>query len=99
MRDDVDLHEEAAIEYDAAFDWYRQRSADAALKFDAEVNLAFTEIVQAPHRWAAGPYSTRRFLLRQFPFVVIYRERVRGEIQIVAIAHTSRRPGYWRERL
>jgi hypothetical protein len=31
----VDLHEEAAAEYDAAFDWYLQRSSDAALKLDA----------------------------------------------------------------
>lgn len=99
MRGDVDLHEEAAIEYDAAFDWYVQRSSDAALKFDAEINRALNEIVQFPRRWALGPYSTRSFLLRQFPFVVIYRERVWGEIQIVAIAHTSRRPGYWKERL
>ncbi|MGD0569129.1 MAG: hypothetical protein ABSA78_12040 [Candidatus Sulfotelmatobacter sp.] len=35
MRSDiVDLHDEAAAEYDAAFDWYLQRSPDAALKFD-----------------------------------------------------------------
>jgi plasmid stabilization system protein ParE len=99
MRSDVDVHEEAAIEYDEAFDWYLQRSPDAARKFDAEVNRAFTEIVQSPHRWAVGTNSTRRFLLRQFPFTVIYRERVWGEIQIIAIAHVSRKPGYWKQRL
>lgn len=99
MRNDVDVHEEAAIEYDEAFDWYLQRSPDAARKFDAEVDRAFAEIVQSPRHWAAGPHYTRRFLLRQFPFTVVYRERVWGEIQIIAIAHTSRRPGYWKERL
>jgi plasmid stabilization system protein ParE len=100
MRSDaVDLHEEAAVEYDAAFDWYLQRSPDAALKFDAEVERAFTQIVDAPQRWAAVPYSTRRFLLRQFPFTLIYRERPSGVIQIVPVAHTSRKPGYWKLRL
>jgi ParE toxin of type II toxin-antitoxin system, parDE len=50
MRNDVvDLHDEAAAEYDAAFDWYLQRNPDAALKFDAEVERALTQIVQAPH--------------------------------------------------
>jgi hypothetical protein len=36
----VELHAEAAAEYDAAFDWYRKRSPDAARKFDAEVDHA-----------------------------------------------------------
>lgn len=52
----VDLHEEASAEYDAAFDWYLQRSPDAAVKFDAEVDRAFAQIIQAPQRWAVGPY-------------------------------------------
>ena len=68
-------------------------------KFDAEVERAFTQIVQAPQRWAAGSYSTRRFLLRQFPFTLIYREQPSGVIQIVAVGHTSRKPGYWKYRL
>jgi hypothetical protein len=40
--DAVDLHDEASAEYDAAFDWYLQRSPDAALNFDAEVEHALT---------------------------------------------------------
>ncbi len=100
MRSDaVNLHDEASAEYDAAFDWYLQRSPDAALNFDAEVERALSQIVEAPQRWALGPHSTRRFLLRKFPFTLIYRERPTGAIQIVALAHTSRKPGYWKHRL
>lgn len=100
MRSDaVDLHDEASAEYDAAFDWYLERSPDADLKFDAEVERALTQIVQAPRRWAVGPHSTRRFLLRQFPFTLIYRERPSGVVRVVAVAHTSRRLGYWKQRL
>jgi plasmid stabilization system protein ParE len=95
----VELHEEAAVEYDAAFDWYLARSPDAALRFDSEFDRALVEIAQAPQRWVGGSYNTRRFLLRKFPFLLIYREKTSGEIQIVAIAHTSRRPGYWKERI
>ncbi|MGH7490711.1 MAG: hypothetical protein ACREMY_34615 [bacterium] len=32
----AEFHEEASAEYDAAFDWYLERSPGAALKFDAE---------------------------------------------------------------
>jgi len=95
----AEFHEEAAAEYDAAFDWYLERSRDAALKFDAEVDRALAQILQTPRRWAVGSHSTRRFLLRQFPFILIYRERVDGSVQIVAVAHTSRKPGYWMTRL
>jgi hypothetical protein len=85
-RDAVDLHDEASAEYDAAFDWYLQRSPDAALNFDAEVE-------RAPQRWAVGPHSTRRFLLRKFPFTLIYRERPSGVIQILAVATPAASPG------
>jgi plasmid stabilization system protein ParE len=95
----VEFHGEAVVEYDAAFDWYLARSPEAALKFDAEVDRALSQILQAPRRWASGPYQTRKFLLRQFPFTVIYRERASANLQVLAIAHTSRKPGYWRPRL
>jgi hypothetical protein len=74
----VELHEEAAAEYDAAFDWYLARSPDAALKFDAEFDRALIEVGRTPQRWAGGSHNTRRFLLRKFPFLLIYRERRRN---------------------
>ncbi len=61
----VEFHDAAAAEYDAAFDWYRERSPDAALKFDAEVNRALAQIAETPRRWASGVHFTRRFLLRR----------------------------------
>jgi hypothetical protein len=49
----------------------------------------------------AGPWdpSIRRYLLRRFPFVLIYREQTTAGIQLVAVAHTSRRPNYWKQRI
>ena len=72
------FHEESAAEYDAEFEWYLERSPDAALKFDAEVDRALAQIMQFPRRWAAGSQATRRFLLKQFPFILLYRERSAG---------------------
>ena len=95
----IEFHDEAAAEYDASFDWYLEHSPDAARKFDAEMEHAISQITKFPLRWASGPLNTRRYLLRRFPFLLIFRERPFDEIQIIAVAHTSRRPDYWKTRL
>jgi hypothetical protein len=43
----AEFHQEATAEYDTAFDWYLERSPDAALKFDAEVDRALAQIIHA----------------------------------------------------
>jgi plasmid stabilization system protein ParE len=40
----------------------------------------------------------RRFPLHDFPFFLVYRER-HDYLQIIALAHKSRKPNYWRPRL
>jgi toxin ParE1/3/4 len=93
----VEFHYEAGIEFDTAFEWYIERSADAAVRFDAEVDHALTQMIAAPKRWAVGTHGTRRFLLQRFPYILIYRELASsGQIQILAVAHTSRRPSIGR---
>jgi hypothetical protein len=37
-------------------------------------------------------------VLRRFPFVIVFRETAFG-LEIIAVAHGHRRPGYWRDRL
>ena len=41
--------------------------------------------------------GARRVLLKRFPYSIIFYER-KDEIVIIAFAHSSRRPGYWRSR-
>ena len=41
--------------------------------------------------------DARRVLLRRFPYSIVFYER-ETEIIIIAFAHSSRRPGYWRSR-
>ncbi|MBI4870923.1 MAG: type II toxin-antitoxin system RelE/ParE family toxin [Candidatus Riflebacteria bacterium] len=91
------FHPEAVEEAVAATDWYRERSPASALAFAAELERAVEAIFQAPENWSQHLLSTRRFLLRRFPFAVVYRMGPRG-IEIIAVAHAKRRPGYWRSR-
>lgn len=94
----VEFHEAASLELEAAFDWYLERSEPAASRFMAELSRAIAKIGEAPERWPGGKHGTRKFLLQRFPFAVVYRE-LPSSIQVVAVAHGHRRPGYWRERL
>jgi hypothetical protein len=36
-------------------------------------------------------------ILNRYPFSVVFRERLH-DLQIIAVAHAKRRPGYWAKR-
>ena len=93
----VEVHPLAAGEAEAAEWWYRERNETAAARFRRELDRAVELIAERPE--AAPPYvtNTRRFLLRRFPFFVVYRV-YSGHVQVVAVAHARRRPHYWRDR-
>ena len=93
----VFLHPAAVEEAESAARWYHERSPRAATRFVEELIRVIDKIQAAPQRWPAGPRSTRKVKLPCFPFVVIYRESG-DSIQILAMAHGRRRPGYWRNR-
>jgi plasmid stabilization system protein ParE len=98
MADEVRLHEDAVAEYEAAFEWYFLGSEFVASRFAEEMNHAIAIISDAPTRWPLANHGTRKFLLQRFPFVIFYRELSTG-VQVLAIAHGSRKPGYWRNRV
>jgi toxin ParE1/3/4 len=43
--------------------------------------------------------ETRRVVIKGFPFWLIYKPTLNGDLIIFAIAHHSRRPRYWIDRL
>lgn len=94
----VGFHPEALAEVQAAITWYHDRSVLAASAFLAELDRAIDTIRDAPRRWPFYLGETRRYPLRRFPFWVVYREKP-GSIEVVAVAHARRRPGYWRGRI
>ncbi len=94
----VQFHEEASVDMESAFEWYFLRSEWAAARFLEAVEKGIRSIAESPARWPVADLSTRKYLLETFPFALFYRESS-SAIQIIAIAHTSRRPGFWRGRL
>jgi plasmid stabilization system protein ParE len=90
---------EAVQEIESAKDWYAAKSPAAASAFLDEVDYAFQQIKSAPRRCPKYVHGTRRYRIRRYPYLIIFRERTATVIEVVAVAHTSRRPGYWRHRL
>lgn len=93
----IGFHPDALAEAVAAAAWYRERSARAATAFEAEIVHAMDRISAAPDRYPPYVEETRRILLRRFPYAIIYRLNAES-IEIVAVAHGRRRPGYWQHR-
>lgn len=94
----VHAHPDAEAEADGAFEWYWVRSESAALGFDADLRNAFSTIRKSPRMCPLYFGNFRRLLLRKYPYFVVFRELPR-RIQILAVAHAKRRPGYWRARI
>lgn len=74
--------------------WYQVRNLKAERAFLTELRRAILNVREAPERWPRFAHGTRRYVLQQFPFSLIYR--VKGQsVQVIALAHDKRKPGYW----
>ncbi len=94
----VEYHQGAIADVKSAVAWYQKHSRKAALDFVQELRRAAETIGEAPERWPIGKNNTRRFLLWRFPFSIVYSEQA-STVTIWAVAHSSRRPEYWTDRL
>jgi hypothetical protein len=99
----IRIHDEAAIEGETAASWYEQKRPGLGLEFqeavDAALDLLQDELIPStPLPGAAGKRGMRRFILTRFPYDVVFIE-VKDHVHVIAIAHHSKRPGFWRKRL
>jgi len=87
------------LEFDEAFAHYAEISVELAEDFRSETSRVLREVVAHPLRWPKQSRRVRRCLFRRrFPHALLYQVGV-DHILILAIAHPSRRPGYWRRRV
>ena len=84
---------------DAARDEFLAEVVKYGAGFARAVRGAFELIARFPEAWAADSKrpEVRRFVMKRYPFVIVYRE-LATEIRVLAVAATRRRPGYWRGR-
>jgi plasmid stabilization system protein ParE len=96
--DNLLIAEAAEEEYTEFLNWYAERSLRAAEGFEGAFQQALESIASHPERYPLCDDRHRFFLLKRYPFQIIYRRASEDRWLVVAVAHTSRRPGYWRYR-
>ena len=99
----VKVSREAATELEEAAVWYEQEQ----IGLGSRLIDAFEEairLLQAPNLplvpvlYKAAEAGAKQLILHRFPFSLITIER-NDTIIVVAFAHHSRKPGYWRRRV
>ena len=93
-----EFHPEALQEYDEAGHSYARKEPGLDLRFIVSVERAIEAILEDPLRWRRFDEDVRRCLTRVFPYAILYTIED-GYILIVAVAHCSREPGYWKHRI
>jgi toxin ParE1/3/4 len=92
------LSSEAEEELAEAVAFYaEQASTSVAIAFLAEFTRSARIIAANPGLGTRTSRERRLFPLHRFPYSLVYRSEAEG-VRIGAIAHHSRRPGYWRTR-
>lgn len=91
------FHPDAEAELAEAADYYEARRPGLGKIFAGEVTRTISLIRDYPDSGAPMAASRRRMLVRRFPYTIVYRQDG-DSVLIVAVAHQSRRPGYWRGR-
>jgi len=90
---------DAGAEFEAAVDWYEAKAAGLGERFVHYVDDALQLIAETPAgcpEWETDP-RFRRAVVQRFPYLVFYRD-LDDRIEVVAVAHGAREPGYWLKR-
>ena len=92
------FHELASLELAEAVAYYDDKSEGLGDRLLAEIRSAVSYIEEYPQSSPVISHGVRRKVLAKFPFDLFYVV-AESEISILAVAHESRRPRFWRSRL
>ena len=90
---------DAEAELLSAAMWYEDKRPGLGVELVAAVDRALESILENPDAcpmWRANrQYRTWR--LKRFPYFLVLRVASTA-VEVVAVAHAKRQPGYWRDR-
>jgi toxin ParE1/3/4 len=89
--------DEAIAELEEAARYYEAVSMPLSLDLRDEVGRALQYLLEFPKASKPVGQAHRSYKLHRFPYCLVSRIED-AELVIVAIAHTARKPDYWRGR-
>jgi hypothetical protein len=92
------IEEAAELELTGSVAFYEEKQLGLGLDFERATQAALKRIASSADTWPAGKYGTRHYRMERFPFLIHYLD-MPDRIWIVAFAHTSRKPHYWKSRV
>jgi len=92
------FHRRAILEYREALRHYDQISFQLGDRFVAAMDSAVARILADPTSHPLELGSFRCVRLKQFPYALFFQVIADNTVGVISVAHTSRRPGYWRHR-
>ena len=89
-------HPDALAEADAAAEFYRDKRRELARRFLNSLDEALNRIELHPHIYREVGPGIPKCQLKTFPNAVILRDGT--GVEILAVMHLRRQPGYWKDR-
>jgi len=94
----ADYHPDARVELFESPLFYEARQTHLGSKFLIAVEACQNIVQKQPALGSPFDSGTRRLMVKGFPFQLIYKE-FDDVVLVVAVAHCSRKPGYWKDRM
>lgn len=91
------FHPAAQDEVEEAAAYYEKRRSGLGQDFRLQFELALGKIIENPQGYGFDFPGFRACPLKRFPYTIYYPE-LEDHLWVSAVAHHSRRPGYWARR-
>jgi plasmid stabilization system protein ParE len=92
-----EFHPDAEEEFIDAAAYYEENVPGLGERFAREVHQAIEQLLNYPEIGSPIDPNLRRIVMPRFPYCLIY-SFTSDILSVIAVAHTRRRPGYWRLR-
>jgi toxin ParE1/3/4 len=94
----VSFHPEALNEFLESARYYESQQPNLGHRFVDAVREAIHRIAAHPLLYHVVEGNVRQCQVLRFPYGIIFRVKA-DRIEIVAVMHLRRQPGYWKERM
>ena len=95
MNSHIIYHYLAIKDLHDSMNFYEDQESGLGFKFERSVKQKIITIQKYPERFAIRKAHYRQTLVKNFPYIIVYRyNKLKQQITIVSIFHTSRNPKY-----